>query len=68
MALHTDFIYEVRLLRDDVPGYGHQPEDYRKSIQRYLDSSLGHYLPEVRYKHDESVRTQTGKEIGRAHV
>lgn len=32
---------------DEVPGWGHQPEDWQVFLQRALEQLVGHYNPVV---------------------
>jgi hypothetical protein len=38
----------VEVNTDQVPGWGYDPEDYVRHIQKYLDQTIPHYKPEVK--------------------
>lgn len=37
----------VAVNTDQVPGWGHDPEDYVKHIEKHLDQTIKHYDPKV---------------------
>jgi hypothetical protein len=39
--------YIVTIDHDPIPGWNNEPEDFQKWLQQYLQSTLGHYNPEV---------------------
>ena len=44
---HRESILEVRIMLDDIPGWGYQAEDHVRMLQRMLDEAVGHYFPTV---------------------
>lgn len=55
------FAYIVMIDQDPVPGFNHQPEDMKMTLERYLEN-VSHYNPTVvRIEIDES---QTAHIIG----
>lgn len=45
MGKRVSFTVEVNL--DAIPGWGHDPEDFRRHIERCLTDTIPHYNPVV---------------------
>lgn len=48
-------VIQVKILLDPVPGWGHEPEDHVKHVQKWLEETIPHYKPEVRLLDVEEV-------------
>lgn len=54
-------VIEVTILIDLLPGWGHQPEDHVKHIERFLSETIPHYKPTVKLLRTEDVPEKGGK-------
>lgn len=50
----TWHIYEVSILKDPVPGWNHDPEDFAQYLQKHLEDAIAHYSPIVEHKETRS--------------
>jgi len=45
---HQKSVIEVKIRLDPVPGWGNDPQDHMKMLEKYLNDTIPHYKPEVR--------------------
>ena len=54
-------VLEVRIRLDEVPGWGHEPEDHKEQLQNHLEAMIPHYKPEVKFIRVEDEYKAEGK-------
>lgn len=45
---------EVEVNLDQVPGWGYDPQDFVKLIEKHLNQAVPHYMPKVRLSDDNA--------------